>query len=222
MIRTSTRQGVWHVGPRLVVHLVLPLATAALLAACGGNGGDKQVAAPFSVQQANSQTTAATAQTTSAGAFTVPTAPAAAAQRGGSRGAPAPCSLITKEEAAAALGEAVNDGEPASAPMPGVGQASACEYASATSIRFVKLDIVSTTGAAQLRQFFEQAFAQQHRERLPGFGDLAAWYPSPTGKNELQIVKGATLITIQVFKGFDKDTSEEVKTLAKKVLDRLS
>jgi hypothetical protein len=185
------------------------------------------LAVPSATPGAAAQAPAITATPTATQAATVrPATPAATqpapAATGGSVGLPAPCALLTKEEAAAALGEAVEDGKPASVTTP-IGQALACEYNAVASPRYVKVqvDVAATMSAAQLRQFAEAAIARDNRERLPGYGDLAAWYPSMTGKNELQILKGNRLITVQVFKGFGRDSSEEVKAVARKVLERL-
>ncbi len=225
--------------------VVLPLAMAALLAACSSGGGDKQSGSLFGGQQDKGQA-AATVQTTSSEATTAPTTSAAAtvaptvaarattaptapaaAQGGGSPASFDPCSLVTKTEAAAALGEAVGDGEsvgPISQSHSIAGLTLTiyhCGYQSPTTVHEVEFDVWRgpSGSAGQVRQSIDAVCRQFGKERLSGFGDVACWYDS--SHKELSLVKGATYINVRVSPAANVDPAEVVKTITKKILERL-
>ena len=132
------------------------------------------------------------------------------------------CTLLTKQEAAAALGEAVK--EPTStgagsAVTPGINAAvSSCDYESATTTHDVKLNVYRSSPdlAAQLRQTY-QAVVCAKKEPLSGLGDVACWYDSNHG--ELQVLKGATLLVVELSRR--GDATEAITTVAKKALARV-
>jgi len=55
------------------------------------------------------------------------------------------------------------------------------------------------------------------KERLPGLGDIACWYNAEHG--ELQVLKGATILTVEITR--NGDATEALTTVAKKALVRL-
>lgn len=122
----------------------------------------------------------------------------------------AACSLLTKEDAAAALGEAVK--EPQATNMPdGV---SACEY-TGSGIHSVHLNVMPLTAANAA--MYKMMCAQKSKEGLTGLGDTTCWYNDKHG--ELQVMKGLTFFSIELRKS--GDPTESIKGVARKVYDRL-
>ncbi len=131
------------------------------------------------------------------------------------------CALLTKQEAAAAVGEAVK--EPTSAAgrsiMPGAA-ASMCEYEAATGLHKVHVNIWRTSADAAgtaFRQTYQMLCAQKGREGLAGLGYVACWYNAK--HEELQVLKGATIFSIELRRS--GDPTEPIKAVAKEVLGRL-
>jgi hypothetical protein len=128
-----------------------------------------------------------------------------------------PCTLLTKQDAATAVGEAV--GEPKSispkGSMPGV-TVTACEYESAAR-HSVQVTVWRPFGdsAAMFLQIYKSECMK--KEQLPGVGDLACWYSKD--HRELQVLKGATLITFEINRG--GNATEALTTVAKKAVARL-
>jgi len=136
-------------------------------------------------------------------------------------GAPAavdPCALLTKQEAATALGEAVDEPkkiERAGSAGPGSRVAS-CEYTSAArhSVQVI-IRRFSTDSEAMSVQVYKAAAAK--KERVPGIGDLACW--NDPAHRELQVLKGATVLTIQINR--DGNATEALTIVAKNAAARL-
>jgi len=134
------------------------------------------------------------------------------------------CRLVTKDEATAALGEAVKDpvglniGSQDVAPGLSV-TISTCNFDSNTGARSVQVTFWRAGGAvsAQNRQIFEQILCAQ-KERVTGVGDVACWYDST--HTELQVLKGSTFVDIQI-QASGPDRTEALKTLVQKALARL-
>ena len=129
-----------------------------------------------------------------------------------------PCALLTKQEAATALGEAV--GEPkkierAGSAGPGSSVAS-CEYTSAArhSVQVIVRRFASDSEAMSV-QIYKTAAAK--KERVPGIGDLACW--NDPSHRELQVLKGATVLTIQINR--DGNATEALTTVAKNAAARV-
>jgi hypothetical protein len=125
------------------------------------------------------------------------------------------CSLLTKQEAAAALGEPVKDGESGSARgsvMPNT-TASYCEYMSPTTVHKVHLNVwrANASGAAQLKQMGQMVCASKTKDGLAGLGETACWYSEKHG--ELQVFKGANFISVEMNR--KGDTTEAIKSVAK-------
>ena len=138
--------------------------------------------------------------------------------------APAPfdaCSLLTKQEAAAALGEPVKDGQSGTAArsiMPNT-TATYCEYMSPTTVHKVHVNVWRATpaGAAQLKQMGQMVCAKKTKDGLAGLGDTACWYSEQHG--ELQVFKGANFISVEMSR--KGDTTEAIKGVAKAAAARL-
>jgi hypothetical protein len=123
------------------------------------------------------------------------------------------CSLLTKQDAAAALGEAVSGPESSSVSEPGT-NASSCEY-SGSGLHKVQLNLMHLPPdtAAMYRTFC----AQKGKEGLSGLGDVACWYNEK--HEELQVLKGTTFFSIEMRRS--GDPTEAIKGVAKRVFDQL-
>jgi hypothetical protein len=121
------------------------------------------------------------------------------------------CSVLTKEDAAAALGEAVTKGPQASAMAEGP---SSCEY-SGSGIHSVNLNLIPLNAANAA--MYKMMCAQKSKEGLTGLGDTTCWYNAKHG--ELQVLKGTTFFSIELRRS--GDPTEPIKAVARKVYDRL-
>jgi len=120
------------------------------------------------------------------------------------------CSLLTKEDAAAALGEAVQGPKAKSVP----GGPSACEY-TGSGIHTVHLNVIPMD-AAQAAMYTAMC-AKKGKEGLTGLGDVTCWYNDKHG--ELQVLKGLTFFSIELRRS--GDPTEAIKAVAQKVYGRL-
>ena len=199
----------------LSINLVFLTVFGIVSVACSG-GDDK----PESTLPA-----ATVASTSPAASATVPAGAAATAAPTASGGAISdPCSLITKQEASTAMGEAAQDPVPTSLGSTSVGPGltvviAHCEFPSTSEAFYVLIDLWRATGAtaALVRQVVEQVICMG-KERVTGIGDLACWYDS--SHNELQIVKGATFIDIQISPDVS-NPGDAVRTLAMRAVGRI-
>jgi hypothetical protein len=155
---------------------------------------------------------------------------AAAARASGAQASPStktsatafdPCALLTKQEAATAVGEAVGEPKPIGpgrSAMPGM-SVVACEYESATSHSGHSVQVTvwrfSGDSAGMSLQIYRAECMK--KERLPGLGDLACWYNAE--HRELQVLKGATILTVEIKR--NGDATEALTTVAKKAVGRL-
>lgn len=134
-------------------------------------------------------------------------------------GAPVPggaCSLITKEEVAAALAVAVTGPKEinrANSPGPG-SSVSSCSY-QGSGLQALTLTV--TRLSASFAPTFREGCAKTAKDGLDGLGDLACWYNAE--HQELHAFKGATFVNLQLRKG--GDTTEVIKGVMKKALERL-
>jgi len=130
-----------------------------------------------------------------------------------------PCGLMTKEDAAAALGETA--GAPQAKVLersivPG-STAMNCEYAG-SGIHNVRLNVWhATNNVGQFRQIYQMASTGKSTEGLAGIGESAWWYNDR--HEELQVLKGANFFTIELRRS--GDATEAIKAVAKKVSSRL-
>jgi len=121
------------------------------------------------------------------------------------------CSLLSKEIAAAALGEAVKG--PDATNMPD-GTKSACEY-TGSGLHKVHLNVMHM--APDVASMYKALCAQKSKDGLTGLGDVTCWYNDK--HEELQVLKGGTFFSIELRKG--GDPTEAIKGVAKKVFDQL-
>jgi hypothetical protein len=127
----------------------------------------------------------------------------------------AACSLLSKQDSAAALGEAVTGPQSSSVAASITGApASSCEY-SGSGIHMVHLNLMTLSGANAA--MYKMLCAQKTKEGLAGLGDTACWYNSK--HEELQVLKGTTFFSIELRKS--GDPTEAIKGVAKKVFDQL-
>jgi hypothetical protein len=136
------------------------------------------------------------------------------------------CALVTREEAAAALGEQV--GTPntltVNAPqqiIPGVNiTLESCQYFSMTSGRSIEVTIWKSVGgtAQQIRQAVEQ-FLCMGKERVSGVGDVACWFDA--SRTELQALKGGTLVIFRMDAGAGVNTVQVLSSVASRGLGRV-
>jgi len=131
------------------------------------------------------------------------------------------CTLLTKEEAVSAVGEALDQAKssgPFPVPMGGIDTAvTGCAYESPKSVHGIKLTVhrVPPDKAARFKQFYQGVCAR--KECVSGLGDMAWWYSGQHG--ELQVLKNATLLIIKLSRS--GDGTEALQTVAKKALGRL-
>jgi hypothetical protein len=128
------------------------------------------------------------------------------------------CALMTKQEAAIAVGEAVGEPKPTNPPqsaMPGVSVA-ACEFVSAARN---SLQLIVWRPSADSAGMFLQIYKSEclKKEQLPGLGDLACWYSKD--HKELQVLKGSMILTFEVRRS--GNATEALTTVAKKAVARL-
>lgn len=126
------------------------------------------------------------------------------------------CSLLTMQDAAAALGEAVKEPKSTSGVQPGgaIEAASSCEY-TGSGLSKVNLNLMRLSSATATAY---QAFcAQKGREGLSGLGNVACWYDEKHAV--LQVLKGTTFFSIELRKS--GNPTEAIKGVAKKVFDQL-
>ena len=125
------------------------------------------------------------------------------------------CSLLSKEDAAAALGGTVT-GPKAIAPRdagPG-STVSSCEY---TGSGYLKVQLILRTMPADQAVFYKGFCAQKGKEGLTGLGEVACWYDAK--HEELQVMKGLKLISIEL-RGKPNPT-DAIKAVMKKAYDQL-
>ena len=120
------------------------------------------------------------------------------------------CSLLTKDDAATALGEAVTG--PKSTSLPG--GVSSCEY-SGSGIHVVHLNVIPFDAATAA--VYKGKCAQKSKDGLTGLGDVTCWYNDKHG--ELQVLKGTTFFSIELRKS--GDPTEAIKAVARKVYERM-
>ena len=130
---------------------------------------------------------------------------------------PAPddaCSLLTKEDAAAALGEPVTGPKSKAVPPHQGMTASSCEY-EGSGLHKIHLNLMHFTAATA--SVYRAMCAEKNKDGLAGLGDIACWYNDK--HEELQLLKGTTFVSIQIqTKG---NPTEAIKAAMKKAAARL-
>jgi hypothetical protein len=125
------------------------------------------------------------------------------------------CSLITKEDAAAALGEAAT-GPKATGPMSdGTGETvSVCAY---TGSDIHSIHLTLTRLPASSLAMYKGMCAEKRADGLAGLGDVACWYNDKHA--ELHVIKGSALLSIELRRS--GDSTEPIKAAMKKALAKL-
>ncbi len=144
---------------------------------------------------------------------------ASAAQRGAppqsspsTTGAGEACSLLSMQDATAALGEPVKG--PVSTAGRSLGGTTACEY-TGSGIHQVHLNVMHLT--PDMASMYKSLCAQKSKDGLSGLGDVTCWYNDK--HEELQVLKGTTFFSIQLRKS--GDPTEAIRGVAQKVFARL-
>jgi len=122
-----------------------------------------------------------------------------------------PCALLTKDDAAAALGEPVA-GPPQSKSMPG--QAAMCEY-TGSGLHRIHLNLIFLDASSAA--IYKAMCAQKKKDGLTGLGETSCWYNDK--HEELQALKGQQFFSIELRRG--GDPTEAIKAAARKVYERL-
>jgi hypothetical protein len=118
------------------------------------------------------------------------------------------CSLLTSQDATAALGEPVQG--PKSTAGRSLGGTTACEY-TGSGLHRVQLTVMHLT--PDMASIYKGLCAQKGKEGLSGLGDVTCWYNEK--HEELQVLKGGTFFSIQLRKS--GDPTEAIKGVARKV-----
>ena len=152
-----------------------------------------------------------TARTTLAGVLLIAGLAANAAAQGA---APNACGLVTRDEASAAVGATVAEGKlTAGGSMGGAGiDVTGCTYTGGSRDLSVSLWRFSPSAKQSLEVY--RGLCKQ-KEQAADLGDIACWYNK--SHNELQVLKGATLLIIEL-RG---RSPEALTTVAKQALGRL-
>jgi hypothetical protein len=125
------------------------------------------------------------------------------------------CALLTKQDAVAALGEAVTGPESKSGLAMGPGMtAASCEYVG-SGYRRIHLTLMHMT--AETAAVYRALCAKKGREGLTDLGEMSCWYDSE--HEELQVLKGTTFFSIEL-RGI-KSPTEQIKAAAKSAFARL-
>ena len=122
------------------------------------------------------------------------------------------CSLLTKQDATAALGEAVTG--PRATAGASLGGTSACEY-EGSGIHKVNLNVMHLT--PDMAAMYKALCGQKTKDGLTGLGDVACWYNEK--HEELQVLKGGTFFSVELRKS--GNPTDAIKGVAKKVYDQV-
>ena len=211
-----------------ILSLLLPilLIAAAACSSSDDNGDSGNGATATSIP-----TTTSPVATTTTGSnqptATVQTAasPVATLPGGATITATDACGLFTKEDAGAALGEAVRDAGAVTVGSQQIGPGttvsiSICTFDSVAGGRSVSITYWKSAGAqaTQLRQAIEQIICVG-KERVTGLGDFACW--NDASHKELQVLKGAGFIDVQITQVSGPDRADALRALAQKALAKL-
>ena len=132
---------------------------------------------------------------------------------------PAPgdaCSLLTKEDAAAALGEAATGPKAIAAMSDGAGATvSGCED-SGSGLHSIHLTLMRLPASSV--PMYTGMCAQQSTAGLAGLGDVACWYDDKHA--ELHVIKGSAFLSIELRRS--GNPTEPIKAVMKKALAKLT
>jgi hypothetical protein len=125
------------------------------------------------------------------------------------------CSLVSRDEASAAVGTRVEEGKLTTVPPGGGMDVSTCSF-SAGSFSELKVSVYRFSPAAKQGLEVYRARCRQ-KEAATGLGDVACWYNGL--HNELQVLKGTTLVVFKLDR--QGSTSEPLMAVARHGLERL-
>jgi hypothetical protein len=153
----------------------------------------------------------------SAAASGAPARSSEAADRAAPDAAQNACALLTRDEAAAAVGSAVAEGKlTAGRSMAGAGiEVSGCSYGGG-SMKELNVSLWRFTPSAKQSLEVYRGLCRK-KEQAAGLGDLACWYNAD--HNELQVLKGSTLLIFQL--SGRHGAGDALVTAAKQALSRL-
>jgi hypothetical protein len=125
------------------------------------------------------------------------------------------CSLLNKEDAATALGEAAT-GPKLTGPMSdGTGATvSSCEY-TGSGINRIRLNLMRMPASSV--EMYKSMCAQKGADGLAGLGDVACWYNDKHA--ELHVIKGSAFLSIELRRS--GNPTEPIIAGMKKALARL-
>jgi hypothetical protein len=128
------------------------------------------------------------------------------------------CALVTRQDAAAALGKPVNEGKSIDIPKQNLGvitvDISTCSYNVTDAPGQLGLETWKGSDAAQVKLM--ASVVCQSKEKIAGIGDVACW--SNADHREIQAMKGLSFINLTV-RGAPNENV--VRDLAKKVVDKV-
>jgi cytoskeletal protein RodZ len=212
---------------QLIAAILLLIVGALFVVACGGD--DDDAANPTATSDQSGSTANATAEP--GDTSDAPTATAASSDPteepdDGGTVADA-CALVTKEEAEAALGSALQAPYITYSGTANVGLTSAqatvstCAYMSEAGVPSANITYWSSPGhATEIKAMVAEGVngACVNKEMIDGLGDVACWYDSQHA--EIQLATGATFLDI--FVTMEGDASDALLDIAEKAVGRLS
>ena len=125
------------------------------------------------------------------------------------------CSLLSKEDAAAALGEAAT-GPKSIGPMSGGAgtTVTSCEY---TGSGYHRVQLNLTRLPASSVPMYKGICAQKGQDGLAGLGEVACWYDDK--HEELHVIKGTAFLSFELRRS--GNPTEPIKAVMKKALGKL-
>ena len=124
------------------------------------------------------------------------------------------CSLITKQEAEAAMGEAVTGSKAMSNLESGVGPLSSCQFAGSSPHQ---VNVNLTRLSASAVPMYKGMCSKKASKDLSGLGDVACWYNEK--HEELHAMKGTNFLSVELQRS--GDPTEVIKGVMKKALERV-
>lgn len=127
------------------------------------------------------------------------------------------CSLLTKEDAAAALGEAATGPKAVGPIKNGLGAIeTGCEY-TGSGIHSIQLNLTRLPASAVPIFKGMCVKAKAGHEGLAGMGEVACWYSDKHA--ELHVFKGSAYLSVELTRS--GNPTEPIKAVMKKALARL-
>jgi hypothetical protein len=203
----------------------LSVLMMALVAACGGDDKDGGIVIAFGTPQAPRNLTAVAPdlprQQTQPTAPGLPRAAASVPVPQAGTGTSSPvnaCALVTRQDAANALGKPVNEGRPLDVPRQNLGaitvDLSLCSYNATDGPGQVGLETWKHSDVAQVRMV--GSITCRGKEMVSGLGDSACWNSST--HQQIFVIKGGAFINLRIQNAPNEDV---VKNLARSIIARV-